>query len=139
MAEPKLFDKVCELLDAATDLDKLESRGTIRLALKSAGLDARSLDKGQMDVLLERVLPGELNLRGVADAHEACEQIAAGIRDLDGVGPDRSSPEEIFRDWAEADAARATGFLRRPVSHSWRARHDSNVRPLAPQASALSN
>ena len=97
MAESKLFDKVCELLDAATDLDKLESRGTIRLAPKSAGLDARSLDKGQMDVVLERVLPGELNLRGVADADEACKQIAAGIGDLDGVGPDRSSPEEIFR------------------------------------------
>ncbi len=37
-----LFDSIAEALEQATSLDRLESRGTLRLALETSGLDARS-------------------------------------------------------------------------------------------------
>ena len=55
-----IFDFVAEKLEEATDLGKLESRGTVRIALKQAGLDARSVTRHQMQVMLERTMPAEL-------------------------------------------------------------------------------
>ena len=52
-----LFDVAAESLEAHSVLDRLEARGTLRLALKAGGLDAESLTVKQLDVVLERVLP----------------------------------------------------------------------------------
>jgi hypothetical protein len=38
-----LFDFVAEQLEHHTSLDRLEARGTLRLALKEAGLDPQSI------------------------------------------------------------------------------------------------
>ena len=48
MADAAVFDWICNRLEQDTSLDRLESRGTVRLALKSAGLDARSVTPEQM-------------------------------------------------------------------------------------------
>lgn len=91
------FEWTCEQLEATTDLNRLEARGTVRLALKSAGFDARHVSGREMAAVLRRLMPGELATRGVSSADVVCERLALGAEALgaetDG-GPE--SPEAIF-------------------------------------------
>ncbi len=57
MSATALFDWVCSELESATPLNALESRGTIRIALKSAGFEAGEVSAQEMKILLNRVLP----------------------------------------------------------------------------------
>lgn len=95
MAESSAFDFVCAELERATSLTQLEARGTVRLALKSAGLDARNVTAAQLGVVLDKKMPGELRGRGCADPERICariaEQLAAARFTSSG-----DSPEAIF-------------------------------------------
>jgi hypothetical protein len=87
VADSPVFDRVCAELEARTSLDRLAVRGTIRIALKSAGLEAAAVDAAQMGVVLRKLVPGELSARGVEGGPALCERIAeeiAGLRS-DGV------------------------------------------------------
>ncbi|MCZ6785127.1 MAG: hypothetical protein O7G30_17645, partial [Proteobacteria bacterium] len=68
MAGGTLFDFAAEQLEHRTDLDRLEARGTLRIALKAAGLDSRSVTAEQLQVAVEKILPTELTTRGIGDA-----------------------------------------------------------------------
>ena len=94
-----IFDLAAEKLEAHSDLDKLEARGTLRLALKSAGLEANTLSIRQLDVVLEKVMPGELERRGVWKPQEVCNAVATDVKAQAGhdSAPTESNPEEIFR------------------------------------------
>ena len=76
MPDSPVFEQVCNALERRTDLDRLAARGTIRIALKSAGLDASSVDREQMKVVLRRVLPGELQRRGIEGFECLCEELS---------------------------------------------------------------
>lgn len=96
MAESTAFSFVTEALERETSLDRLESRGTVRLALKQAGLDASSVTADQMQVVLRKILPAELESRSIADAAATCESVAGR---LSGLGPDAGgadTPEAVF-------------------------------------------
>ena len=77
MADSEVFDFVCSELERRTNLDRLEARGTVRLTLKQAGLEARNVTAQQMGVAVEKLLPGELESRGVTDAAQQCSSIKA--------------------------------------------------------------
>ncbi len=79
MADPTVFDFTAERLEQSTPLDKLAARGTIRLALKAAGLDPAAVGSRQMLVVLKRVLPDELQRRGVEDPAAVCQRIAEAL------------------------------------------------------------
>ena len=96
MANSPAFDWLCEHLERATDLDRLEARGTVRIALKSAGLDTGSVTPEQMRVVIEKVLTAELVARGIEDADQKCTQFASGISEVDAGGVS-DSPDEVFR------------------------------------------
>jgi hypothetical protein len=90
-----LFEWVSDEIERATSLDRLAARGTVRIALREAGLEPSSLDQRQLVVVLERVLPAQLAARGVADAESVC----AGLRTrLPSAAPRASgdTPETIF-------------------------------------------
>jgi hypothetical protein len=93
-----VFEFVAGEIERRSSLATLEARGTVRLALKRAGLDSSSVTGGQMRVVLERVLPEEIRSRGVAASEEICRAIAAALR---GLHPDEAdvseTPEAIFR------------------------------------------
>jgi hypothetical protein len=97
MADGSIFDWACDALESATTLDRLEARGTLRLALKGAGLDARSVNSDQLQTVIMRVLPPELEARGVSGSASICDKMA---KDLASEGFDEStgsdSPENIF-------------------------------------------
>ena len=96
MAESPAFSWICRELENGTDLDRLEARGTIRLALKTSGLDASTVLPEQMCVVIEKVLPGELDARGVASVEEVCARLAIGISRIDSGGL-AESPDQVFR------------------------------------------
>lgn len=96
MADAQAFDLVCEQLERTTDLDRLAARGTVRIALKQAGLEAGSVAPDQMRVVLEKVLPGELASRGIPDADAVCAAIQGGLSALD-VGSSAETPDAIFK------------------------------------------
>ena len=96
MASSRAFEWACAELESSSSLNALEARGTVRLALKQAGLEANHVTPEQMAVVAERVLPGELRSRGLEDAEEICGALVSGLKHLEvGAAPD--SPEEVFK------------------------------------------
>ncbi len=95
MADSAVFECVCEILERSTSLDRLESRGTVRLALKQAGLEARTVTTSQMTVVLEKVLPGELASRGIVDVDALLAQAVSALAAIES-GAQHDSPESVF-------------------------------------------
>jgi hypothetical protein len=95
-----IFDFVADEIEKRTELAKLEARGTVRLALKEGGLDARTVTGEQMAVILTKVMPGEMRSRGVENADEVCEGMVTTLKAQHPTGAPESgdeSPEAIFR------------------------------------------
>ena len=79
MADSAAFDFVCRELEQGSSLDRLEARGTVRLALKQAGLEARTVTPHQLAVVAEKILPDELTSRGIESPGVLCQRIASGV------------------------------------------------------------
>lgn len=75
-----LFSFVAEQLERCTPLDRLESRGTLRLVLKESGLEPKTVTQKQFCVILDSVAPNELESRGVAEAAAICAALIEKIR-----------------------------------------------------------
>ena len=97
MADSPAFAWVCSELENRTSLDRLEARGTVRLALKQAGLESRSVTAEQVRVVIEKVLPAELRSRGVEGDASVCEALAAGVLAVQPTNTQHESPDEVFR------------------------------------------
>ena len=95
MSVARSFDHVCEALESRTQLSRLEARGTVRLALKEAGLDASSVTARQMSVVVERILPGELHSRGIGDTDSICRDLVSSLASLPSDGAPET-PESVF-------------------------------------------
>lgn len=80
MTTSPVFEWLCAEIGNRTGFDALKSRGTVRLALHGVGLEPRTLTKEEAEQVVRRVLPGELKLRGIADADSRCAHIAAALR-----------------------------------------------------------
>lgn len=96
MADSTAFTTVCDELESSSTLDRLEARGTVRLALKQAGLEAASVSASQLAVVVEKIMPGELRTRGIEGADSICTQLAATLKAM----PDEDageSPEAVFK------------------------------------------
>ncbi len=75
-----LFSFVADLLEEFTSLDRLESRGTLRIVLKDSGLDPKAVSPKQFCVVLESVVPGELESRGVGEAQAVCAALSEKVQ-----------------------------------------------------------
>jgi len=95
VADASPFDFVCTQIEKATALDKLQARGTVRLALKAAGLDAASVSAAQLRVVLDKLMPAELRSRGCEDADSVCARISGLLAGASFSGSG-DSPEAIF-------------------------------------------
>ncbi len=98
MKKSSEFDLVCEKLEEWTSFNRLEARGTLRIALKESGLDVKTTRADQLGVVIERVLPQHLRDRGVEDPEKICQLLIDAIprgRAADSAEP-ADSPEAIF-------------------------------------------
>lgn len=96
MSRPSLFDALAEELEARTSFDSLEARGTVRLALRKAGLEPGKLTREHTNALVEKILPEELRARGVDEVDGVCHALlrrVAGMPDESAVG---HRPETLF-------------------------------------------
>ena len=93
--EASLFDLVAEKLEECSALNRLEARGTLRIALKDSGFDAKSVAPDQLRVVIERLLPQHLRERGIPAPDEVCQSLVDSIP-KQGSADGNDSPEAIF-------------------------------------------
>lgn len=97
MGNSPAFDWVCNQLEERTSLNRLEARGTVRLALKESGLDPGGVTADQMQVVTTRVLPNELDARGVENASALCSELAIHLGSANLTeSPTKEGPDAIF-------------------------------------------
>jgi hypothetical protein len=90
------FTIVADRLQELSDLDRLEARGTIRLAFKRAGVDVASFGLDDLEAVFTTIMPEELEARGCDDARAVCDAL---IKSLAGDIPEKAtrSRDEIMR------------------------------------------
>lgn len=97
MAEAEAFTIVCDHLERATGLERPAARGTVRLALKEAGLSPETVTPAQMAVVTEKILPRELEALRIADVEGHCQSIRGRLkRAIGSEGAAGASPEAVF-------------------------------------------
>jgi len=96
LADESTFDFLCGELERASSLDRLEARGTVRIATKQAGLDPHSATPQEFAVVIEKVLPPELANRGIEDSDSLCSTLAKQVGARKADGESRETPEAIF-------------------------------------------
>ncbi len=94
-----LFDIAAERLKRHTGFSRIESRGTLRIALKSAGLEPKSLALDELRVVFEKLMPGELETRGVSDPAAICSAVMDDVADSPAAAEAAQSenPDDVFR------------------------------------------
>jgi hypothetical protein len=94
--DSELFTIVADRLCQLSELDRLEARGTVRIAFKKAGVDVRRFGLDDLDAVLAKIMPRELEDRGCSDAGAICDAI---MKSLEGAVPETATPErdEIMR------------------------------------------
>jgi hypothetical protein len=99
MAGSTAFEWLCTALEESTTLERLEARGTVRIALKEAGLEPRTVTAAEMRVVAQKVLPRELRQRGVQNESALCDRLIAGLQTLEGQAGSSAAdtPDAIFR------------------------------------------
>jgi hypothetical protein len=96
MGESAVFNFVSDELEQRSSLSRLEARGTVRLALKDAGLDPGTVTVPQMTVVLRKLLPQELKTRGVSDPQVFCEALLERLSGLKLDSGEVQTPEAVF-------------------------------------------
>ena len=95
MSDSSAFEAICTYLEESSSLDRLSARGTIRLVLKQAGLEPKTVTPTELGVVVKKLLPAELRARDVADPDALCDRIAHVLRGLDGAAR-TDTPDAIF-------------------------------------------
>jgi hypothetical protein len=104
MGESKAFDIACSYLERSTGLERPAARGTVRLALKEAGLDPETVTADQLAVVTEKLLPAELRALRISDVDGHCHSLRAHLRRLDegNAGAAAAGPEAVFERLADS-------------------------------------
>jgi hypothetical protein len=94
MAGSAAFEAVCVELAGFPNMDRWTARGTLQLALMDAGLEAANASAAQLLIVVERLLPRQLQSHGGADVTAICTR----LRDVLSVMPESKSDssEAVF-------------------------------------------
>jgi hypothetical protein len=99
MADSSVFEWTSAALERATSFNSLQARGTVRLALKKAGLDAATVNVVGMTAVLSRLMPKELASRKIEGGDAICAQLVSELKTANLAAPvsDEQTPEDVFR------------------------------------------
>jgi hypothetical protein len=106
MADSPVFEWTSAALERATTFNSLQARGTVRLALKKAGLDATTVNITGMTAVLSRLMPKELASRKIENGEAICTQLVTELKAANITAPaaDQQTPEDVFRRMFGGDA-----------------------------------
>ena len=99
MTESPVFEWACAILERGARWSRLQARGTVRLVVRDAGLDTRTLRASQLHVIALRLLPKELRSRGVDDVDALCTALSEcpGSVEAEARAMAPVDPEEVFK------------------------------------------
>jgi hypothetical protein len=90
------FEAVQAELMKSANMERYAAKGAIQLALMDAGLEAGNVTSSQMKVVVEKLLPKQLQSQKVANVPSLCERIRDALSLLgDDVRAD--SPDKVFQ------------------------------------------
>lgn len=93
--EAAAFAFTCRALEERTALTPIQIRGTVRLAIREAGLFDSQVTHAEMSVVAAKLLPRELTAGGVDDAEALCESLSERLAEI----PDAEAgdtPDAVF-------------------------------------------
>jgi hypothetical protein len=101
-ADSPVFEWTSAALERATTFNSLQARGTVRLALKKAGLDATTVNVVGMAAVLGKLMPKELASRKIENGEAICAQLVTDLKNADVAADlarrsDEQTPEDVFR------------------------------------------
>ena len=89
------FEAVCGELASTEGMDRWTARGTLQLALMDAGLEASTVSATQLAIVVERLLPRQLQSHGGVNVDALCSRLRDVLAMLPG-GEDDDSAEDVF-------------------------------------------
>jgi len=92
MAGSGAFEAICTALVSA-GMDRWTARGTLQLALMDAGLTSGTVTTAQLAIIVERLLPRQLQSQKGLDIDAVC----AKLRDVLAMQPDADEESTITR------------------------------------------
>ena len=96
MAQSAAFEAVQGELERSASMDRWTARGAIQLALMDAGLEAANVTSAQMKVVVDRLLPKQLQSQKVGDIANLCERIRDALALL-GDDSRTDSADKVFK------------------------------------------
>lgn len=98
MGQLSVFEWVCDELERRTSLNRLQARGTVRIAAGQVVQEAENTNRTEMIQVLYHLMPKELELRGFDDGQELCRELAEDLQRvrLTQAPSPRESPDVIF-------------------------------------------
>jgi len=94
MAGSAAFEAVCSELAGFPNMDRWTARGTLQLALMDAGLEASNASAEQLMIVVDRLLPRQLQSHAGADVNAICTRLRDVLSLLPASKGD--SPEAVF-------------------------------------------
>jgi hypothetical protein len=95
MATSAAFDAARSELEHA-GMDAWAARGALQLSLMDAGLEASQISAAQMRVVVEKLLPKQLQSQKVANVSSVCDKIRDALAML-GDDNKTDSAEKVFQ------------------------------------------
>jgi len=98
MKDTPVFERVAADLEAHTSLGRMQARGTVRLALREAGLEGSEVTQDQMLTVVDRLLPVELASLQIDGTDRICAALREAIETMSADAfPGSEGADEIFR------------------------------------------
>ena len=95
MAASAAFEALCSELAKVAGMDRWTARGALQLALMDAGLEKTSVTAPQLAIVVERLLPRQLQSHGGLDVGAVCRRLRGVLELLPAPASDEGA-EDVF-------------------------------------------
>lgn len=83
MAGSIAFETACAELERSTKMDRWAARGILQLTLMDAGLETSGVTASQLGVVIDKLLPRQLQSQKISDPGAVCAALRAALSSVD--------------------------------------------------------